>query len=65
MYHVSHVQVWFWRAVDAMNTEERCRLLQFCTGSSRVPLAGFAALRGAHGDVMRFTIAREASSGGD
>ena len=56
--------VWFWRAVEAMTAEERCRLLQFCTGSSRVPLAGFAALRGAHGDVMRFTIAREASSGG-
>jgi hypothetical protein len=57
-------QVWFWRAVEAMTAEERCRLLQFCTGSSRVPLAGFKALRGAHDDVMRFTIAREAASAG-
>ena len=55
----SAVVLWFWRALEAMGPEQRCRLLQFCTGSSRVPLAGFAALRGPHGNVMKFNLARD------
>ena len=37
---------WFWRAVEDFDEEKRARLLQFVTGSSRVPLQGFKALQG-------------------
>ena len=37
---------WFWHAVDGFDEEKRARLLQFVTGSSRVPLQGFKALQG-------------------
>lgn len=37
---------WFWRAVENFDDEMRARLLQFVTGSSRVPLQGFKALQG-------------------
>ncbi|XP_012941306.1 E3 ubiquitin-protein ligase SMURF2 [Aplysia californica] len=40
---------WFWRAVDGFDDEMRARLLQFVTGSSRVPLQGFKALQGSTG----------------
>ena len=42
----SHIVRWFWRAVDNFDDEMRARLLQFVTGSSRVPLQGFKALQG-------------------
>ena len=37
---------WFWKAVESFDEERRARLLQFVTGSSRVPLQGFKALQG-------------------
>lgn len=37
---------WFWRTVEGYSEERRARLLQFVTGSSRVPLQGFRALQG-------------------
>ncbi|XP_072382780.1 E3 ubiquitin-protein ligase SMURF2 [Diabrotica undecimpunctata] len=40
---------WFWQAVDSYSEEMRARLLQFVTGSSRVPLQGFKALQGSTG----------------
>lgn len=40
---------WFWRTVDSYSEERRARLLQFVTGSSRVPLQGFRALQGSTG----------------
>lgn len=40
---------WFWKAVDSYSEERRARLLQFVTGSSRVPLQGFKALQGSTG----------------
>ena len=42
----SNVVKWFWRAVQDYDEERRARLLQFVTGSSRVPLQGFKALQG-------------------
>lgn len=36
---------WFWQAVESYPEEMRARLLQFVTGSSRVPLQGFKALQ--------------------
>jgi len=37
---------WFWQVVESYSSEMRARLLQFVTGSSRVPLQGFKALQG-------------------
>ncbi|XP_061401627.1 E3 ubiquitin-protein ligase Smurf1 [Musca vetustissima] len=50
--------VWFWQAVESYSSEMRARLLQFVTGSSRVPLQGFRALQGSTGAVgpRLFTI---------
>lgn len=36
---------WFWEIVEEFDAEMRARLLQFVTGSRRVPLAGFRALQ--------------------
>lgn len=35
---------WFWRAVRSFNTEDRAKLLQFVTGSSKLPIEGFKGL---------------------
>uniref|UniRef100_A0A8B9K057 HECT-type E3 ubiquitin transferase n=1 Tax=Astyanax mexicanus TaxID=7994 RepID=A0A8B9K057_ASTMX len=51
----SNVVKWFWKAVETFDEERRARLLQFVTGSSRVPLQGFKALQGAAGP-RQFTI---------
>ncbi|XP_046461626.1 E3 ubiquitin-protein ligase SMURF1-like [Daphnia pulex] len=40
---------WFWQIVESYSEELRARLLQFVTGSSRVPLQGFKALQGSTG----------------
>ena len=40
---------WFWEIVDSYDEEMRARLLQFVTGSSRVPLQGFKGLQGSTG----------------
>ncbi|KAK1316360.1 E3 ubiquitin-protein ligase UPL1 [Acorus calamus] len=45
----SSVVQWFWEVVKAFNKEDRARLLQFTTGTSKVPLEGFKALQGASG----------------
>ncbi|KAK7506292.1 hypothetical protein BaRGS_00002404 [Batillaria attramentaria] len=45
----SNIVRWFWRAVDSFDDEMRARMLQFVTGSSRVPLQGFKALQGSTG----------------
>ncbi|KAK1417994.1 hypothetical protein QVD17_27130 [Tagetes erecta] len=45
----SSVVVWFWEVVKAFNKEDRARLLQFVTGTSKVPLEGFKALQGISG----------------
>uniref|UniRef100_A0AAZ3NV72 HECT-type E3 ubiquitin transferase n=1 Tax=Oncorhynchus tshawytscha TaxID=74940 RepID=A0AAZ3NV72_ONCTS len=42
----SNVVCWFWEAVESFTEERRGRLLQFVTGSTRVPLQGFKALQG-------------------
>eukprot|EP01137_Pigoraptor_chileana_P003032 Opistho-2@42656 len=40
---------WFWTAVAEYDTEKRARLLQFVTGTSRVPISGFKDLQGSNG----------------
>ncbi|KAM9826292.1 E3 ubiquitin-protein ligase NEDD4 isoform 1-T1 [Syngnathus typhle] len=55
-YNADHVVIhWFWKAVLLMDAEKRIRLLQFVTGTSRVPMNGFAELYGSNGP-QRFTI---------
>ncbi|KAL8334973.1 hypothetical protein RB598_009268 [Gaeumannomyces tritici] len=49
---------WFWRAVRSFDKEERAKLLQFVTGTSKVPLNGFKELEGMNG-VSRFNIHRD------
>ncbi|KKY30685.1 putative e3 ubiquitin-protein ligase [Diaporthe ampelina] len=49
---------WFWRAVRSFDKEEQAKLLQFVTGTSKVPLNGFKELEGMNG-VNRFNIHRD------
>lgn len=49
------VIVWFWKAVTSFDLETRARLLQFVTGTSRVPMNGFSELYGSNGP-QKFTI---------
>lgn len=55
-YYANHILIqWFWRAVLSFSNEMRSRLLQFVTGTSRVPMNGFKELYGSNGPQM-FTI---------
>ncbi|KAI9681270.1 MAG: hypothetical protein M1817_002552 [Caeruleum heppii] len=61
-YSASSPQIqWFWRAVRSFDKEERAKLLQFVTGTSKVPLNGFKELEGMNG-VSRFNIHRDYGS---
>ncbi|KAL8937155.1 MAG: hypothetical protein Q9216_004568 [Gyalolechia sp. 2 TL-2023] len=58
-YSASSSQIqWFWRAVRSFDKEERAKLLQFVTGTSKVPLNGFGELEGMNG-FSRFNIHRD------
>ncbi|KAK9338234.1 hypothetical protein V1521DRAFT_416598 [Lipomyces starkeyi] len=46
---------WFWKCVRTWDSEQKSRLLQFTTGTSRVPVNGFKDLQGSDGP-RRFTI---------
>ncbi|KAK9882482.1 hypothetical protein WA026_021823 [Henosepilachna vigintioctopunctata] len=46
---------WFWQFVKQSDNEKRARLLQFVTGTCRVPVGGFAELMGSNGP-QRFCI---------
>lgn len=46
---------WFWQCVRAWPPERKSRLLQFATGTSRIPVNGFKDLQGSDGP-RRFTI---------
>ncbi|GAV99952.1 ubiquitin-protein ligase [Lentinula edodes] len=46
---------WFWQCIRSWPTERKSRLLQFTTGTSRVPVNGFKDLQGSDGP-RRFTI---------
>ncbi|EDO18901.1 hypothetical protein Kpol_1023p70 [Vanderwaltozyma polyspora DSM 70294] len=49
---------YFWRAVKSFDQEERVKLLQFVTGTSKVPLNGFKELAGVNG-VCKFSIHKD------
>lgn len=46
---------WFWKCVKGWPTDKQSRLLQFSTGTSRIPVNGFKDLQGSDGP-RRFTI---------
>merc|ERR1712242_35957 len=52
----TNVVRWFWEAVHSMDLEDKRRLLQFTTGSDRIPVGGLAKLR--------LTIAKNGSDSG-
>ncbi|ETW03814.1 hypothetical protein H310_05179 [Aphanomyces invadans] len=47
---------WFWAVVAGFNEVERGRLLQFATGSSRLPVEGFKGLTSSSGQIYPFSI---------
>ena len=46
---------WFWNIVEGFDRNEKALLLQFVTGTSKIPLGGFSQLMGTSG-VQRFNI---------
>ncbi|VDN07491.1 unnamed protein product [Thelazia callipaeda] len=49
--------LWFWQFVRSLDQEKRSRLLQFVTGTCRVPVGGFSELIGSTGPQL-FCIER-------
>ncbi|KNC56410.1 E3 ubiquitin-protein ligase NEDD4 [Thecamonas trahens ATCC 50062] len=61
-FHRRHKVIkWFWKAVRSFSAEQRSRLLQFVTGTSKLPLGGFAELYGSNGK-QQFTIDKKNGS---
>jgi E3 ubiquitin-protein ligase NEDD4 len=52
---------WFWEFIRSLEPEKKSRLLQFVTGTSRVPVNGFRELHGSDGP-RKFTIERMAGA---
>ncbi|KAL7692349.1 putative HECT domain-containing protein [Plasmopara halstedii] len=50
------VITWFWNCVHEFSNEQKARLLQFTTGSARVPVQGFKALTMNDGRICPFAI---------
>ncbi|CAF1298860.1 unnamed protein product [Adineta ricciae] len=58
-YRPNSLQVqWFWRALRSFDKEDLAKFLQFVTGTSKVPLQGFAHLEGMNG-AQKFQIHRD------
>ena len=52
---------WFWQILRSWPPEQKARLLQFTTGTSRIPVNGFKDLQGSDGP-RRFTIEKYGDS---
>ena len=52
---------WFWQILRSWPAEQKARLLQFTTGTSRIPVNGFKDLQGSDGP-RRFTIEKYGDS---
>jgi len=48
---------WFWKCLRSWSAERKARLLQFMTGTSRIPIDGFQDLQGSNGPQL-FCIAK-------
>jgi E3 ubiquitin-protein ligase HUWE1 len=53
----SQIIVNFWEIIESFDNDERTEFLQFVTGSSKVPIEGFAGLQGI-GGVNKFKISK-------
>lgn len=49
---------WFWDAVSSLSEMEKARLVQFITGTSKVPIGGFGNLIGMGGQIRKLEITR-------
>ena len=49
---------WFWRVVEQLEDGQKAQLVQLVTSTSRVPIGGFAALRGMHDATQPFKMHR-------
>ncbi|MCJ1255579.1 hypothetical protein MMC24_003396 [Lignoscripta atroalba] len=54
------VITYFWKCIRSWDAEQKSRLLQFATGTSRIPVNGFKDLQGSDGP-RRFTIEKSGS----
>jgi hypothetical protein len=51
-----YIILWFWEILSQLSQKELSNLLMFSTGSSRVPLGGFASLESNRGSNAKFTF---------
>ncbi|CAB55856.1 HECT-type ubiquitin-protein ligase E3 Pub2 [Schizosaccharomyces pombe] len=49
------IVIWFWELLSEWSPEKKAKLLQFATGTSRLPLSGFKDMHGSDGP-RKFTI---------
>jgi E3 ubiquitin-protein ligase HUWE1 len=54
---------WFWNVMTSLSRNEKAAFLQFVTGSSKVPLAGFSELQGMRG-TQKFSIHKTGGTDG-
>eukprot|EP00347_Sterkiella_histriomuscorum_P017181 403350359 len=47
---------WFWQTLDDLDQDQLRIMLQFCTGSTRVPIDGFKGLISNRGKLQKFTM---------
>lgn len=47
---------WFWDVLHSYEQKELVKILQFCTGTPKLPIGGFNALQGNRGNKSPFTI---------
>jgi hypothetical protein len=50
--------IWFWEIVSEYSQEDLAKLVQFITGTSKIPLEGFSHLLGMNG-IQRISIHRD------
>ena len=56
-YHARHkVILWFWQILQDLPQPQLVKLLQFVTGTTRLPVEGFRMLKTLRGDPAKFTI---------
>ena len=56
-YHPAHrVILWFWQVLQDLPQTQLVKLLQFVTGTTRLPVEGFSMLKTLRGDPAKFTI---------
>ncbi|KAJ8598540.1 hypothetical protein CTAYLR_001345 [Chrysophaeum taylorii] len=53
---------WFWAVLEDWDHKKRASLLQWCTGTSALPVQGFGSLQGRDGEIRKFTLTSVALS---